>query len=304
MSDLSPDDLSSDASALLDAARGGFEPPAEAKSRLRRGLATAVGVATGAVTSGAAATSAAATAATGSAATATGLVAGGSATASVVTAAGTTATVATTSTVVGTGIGATLTAKVVVGLAVAASVAFGTVVVTNNLDGPAASVPSASAQPSVAPSAAPLAMVPKPVAEAVSVPTVTPPASVALPVAPEPPPLVRPTAPPSIVPTASLTVATVAATSAPAVRSDLAREAEMLRAALAAPPAQALALLDDHARQFPRGTLAEERDAQRVVTLCQLGRRSDAAASYTRFLSAFPASIHRARLDRTCAVTP
>ncbi len=57
-------------------------------------------------------------------------------------------------------------------------------------------------------------------------------------------------------------------------------------------------------RETPRGTLAEERDAQRVVTLCQLGRRGDAAASYTRFSSSYPGSIHRARLDRTCAVTP
>ncbi len=303
MSDLSPDDLSSDASALLDAARGGFDPPAEAKSRMRRGIATAMGVATGAVTSGAAATSAAATAATGSAATATGLVASGSAAASVVTAAG---TAATTSAVVGTGIGATLSAKVVVGLAVVASVAFGTVVVTNNLDAPVASVPSASAQPSLAPSATPLAMIPKPVA---SVITAASAASVApLPVAPEPPPLVRPTAPreaPSVVPAASVTVSAVVATSAPApVRGDLAREADMLRSALAAPPAQALALLDDHARQFPRGALAEERDAQRVVTLCQLGRRDEASVSYTRFVTAFPGSIHRARLERTCAVAP
>lgn len=298
MSDLSPDDLSSDASALLDAARGGFDPPAEAKSRMRRGVATAVGLATGAVTSGAAATTAATTAVGGTAATATGLVAGGSATASVVTAAGTTAT---TTAVLGTGIGATLTAKVVVGLAVAASVAFGTVVVTNNLDAPA--VPSVVAQPS----AAPLAVLPRPAPEPVAAP---PTASVAPSVvAPQPTsvaPPVRASTPREAHSVAATPVASEpsAAPSVAPARGDLAREAELLRSALGAPPARALSLLDDHAREFPRGALAEERDAQRVVTLCQLGRRDEASVSYTRFVAAFPGSIHRARLERTCAVVP
>ena len=50
-------------------------------------------------------------------------------------------------------------------------------------------------------------------------------------------------------------------------------------------PARALELLDEHARIFPDGVLAEERSAERVTTLCALGRFDQARAEAARFLA-------------------
>ncbi|OJY25834.1 MAG: hypothetical protein BGO98_35125 [Myxococcales bacterium 68-20] len=50
------------------------------------------------------------------------------------------------------------------------------------------------------------------------------------------------------------------------------------RVRLASDPTSALSLLDAHARDFPRGQLALERDVLRVDALLRLGRRSDAEA--------------------------
>jgi hypothetical protein len=50
-------------------------------------------------------------------------------------------------------------------------------------------------------------------------------------------------------------------------------------------PARALALLDEHARTFPDGVFAEERSAERVTTLCLLGRLDQARTEAARFLA-------------------
>ncbi len=49
--------------------------------------------------------------------------------------------------------------------------------------------------------------------------------------------------------------------------------------------AAALALLDEHARTFPHGVLSEERSAERVTTLCALGRVAEARVEAQRFLT-------------------
>jgi len=61
-------------------------------------------------------------------------------------------------------------------------------------------------------------------------------------------------------------------------------------------PACALTLLDTHAHFYPRGVLAEERDAERALALAQLGRMMEARAAAAAFLRAHPGSPLGARL--------
>ncbi|MBK8241175.1 MAG: hypothetical protein IPK74_37135 [Deltaproteobacteria bacterium] len=81
-------------------------------------------------------------------------------------------------------------------------------------------------------------------------------------------------------------------------------EAALLRAANralgAGDTALALARLSEHASRFERGTLAQDRDALRVVVLCRAGRRSDAVAARKRFLERWPQSVHAARVRAAC----
>ncbi|MGH7440330.1 MAG: hypothetical protein ACRENE_31945 [Polyangiaceae bacterium] len=75
-----------------------------------------------------------------------------------------------------------------------------------------------------------------------------------------------------------------------AVTPTIGAETQLLRRADQAlrngDPARALDLLDEHARTFPNGVLAQERSAERVTTLCALGRSSEARAEAARFLAA------------------
>lgn len=86
-----------------------------------------------------------------------------------------------------------------------------------------------------------------------------------------------------------------------APESTLAAELALLRPARSSAPAQALALLDEHARRYPRGVLAEERQAQRIVALCGLGRRDEATTALAAFERAYPQSPHTQRARRACA---
>src|SRR5208283_4452338 len=63
---------------------------------------------------------------------------------------------------------------------------------------------------------------------------------------------------------------------------------------------RALALLDEHARRFPKGALGEERDAARINALCALGRTSEARDATERFLRAAPLSPHAGPLRTSC----
>lgn len=61
----------------------------------------------------------------------------------------------------------------------------------------------------------------------------------------------------------------------------------------------ALKLLDEHQRKFPKGLLSEERVAARVQALCALGRTTEASAQLNRLS---PNSLHhRGQSDSPCA---
>lgn len=206
-------------------------------------------------------------------------------------AAGTAAKTAAAST--GTAATTTLAAKIAIGVAVvSATTAGGTVayehvmhdraqttVVVEAPSKPIASA-SASASPSASASAIPEPTLPPPTVTAHVAATAT--------AIPEP----KPTAKPAAI------IATIPDT--------IAEEASLLRAAHASLASNdgtgAMRSLDEHARRFPHGALAEERDAARVMALCAQGRASEARASASAFVSANPRSPFAAQVRRSCAV--
>ena len=66
-------------------------------------------------------------------------------------------------------------------------------------------------------------------------------------------------------------------------------------------PAAALAILDEHARRFPDGTLVEERRASRILALCQLGDVARGRAEADQFIAQLPMSPFVERIRRACA---
>jgi RNA polymerase sigma-70 factor (ECF subfamily) len=62
---------------------------------------------------------------------------------------------------------------------------------------------------------------------------------------------------------------------------------------------KALALLEQHARSFPRGTLAPERIGAQVQALCGLGRRAEADAALRRLA---PGSLQETRARAACGL--
>ena len=105
-----------------------------------------------------------------------------------------------------------------------------------------------------------------------------------------------------MLPTATGTSA-IAVASAPSP-STLLAETELIRAGLAAlhvaDPARALALFDRHEREFPAGILADERDVERIAALCDLGRREDARARASSFLRRRPNAPLTGRVLMSC----
>jgi hypothetical protein len=93
----------------------------------------------------------------------------------------------------------------------------------------------------------------------------------------------------------------------PAWTSTLPAEADLLRSAdesfRAGSPALALAALDEHAARFPSGALVQEREAERVVVLCALGRTQDARTAAGAFLRSWPRSPLAARVRSSCGGT-
>jgi hypothetical protein len=86
--------------------------------------------------------------------------------------------------------------------------------------------------------------------------------------------------------------------------STLAEEVGLLRAAQSAlnggDHELALSRLSEHARRFPNGSMAEERDAARVLALCRAGRMDEARALAQRFLRERPSSPLAARVRASC----
>jgi hypothetical protein len=73
------------------------------------------------------------------------------------------------------------------------------------------------------------------------------------------------------------------------------------RRAAAEHPDQALKLTDEHHRRFPRGMLAQERDAIAIEALADLGRETEARSLYRAFRAAYPQSPYRSRVERALA---
>jgi hypothetical protein len=80
--------------------------------------------------------------------------------------------------------------------------------------------------------------------------------------------------------------------------AELLREADVARKAGDAP--RALALLDEHSARFPHGVLVQEREAERVVVLCALGRADEARAAASAFLREWPRSPLAGRVRASC----
>lgn len=263
-----PTGLSPEARALIAQARGGDDPSDADRARVRRAL-----LATVAGGAGLAATSAASSAAAST---------------------------------VGTGLAATV-AKVAAVILVVGGVGAGTVMVAPWEDPPAVEAPAPRARasrPTVERAAAP-APQPPPVAPAVEAALPVPVDEPSPPVvAPEPPAAPRaetvrprpsrpaPVEPPPPAQPASLPASTLAA------------EVALLRSAQAAlnggDPETALARLGDHARRFPDGAMAEEREAARVLALCRAGRDDEARGAADRFLRERPQSPLVPRVRRGC----
>ncbi len=86
-----------------------------------------------------------------------------------------------------------------------------------------------------------------------------------------------------------------------AAQSDLVAEQGLIDTARAALSrgrgADALRAADDHARKFPRGRLAEEREMLGIQALLLTGKRGDAEARVRRFHEAYPRSLYGAAVD-------
>jgi hypothetical protein len=84
----------------------------------------------------------------------------------------------------------------------------------------------------------------------------------------------------------------------------LLRELSLIRAAASAhrdgQPEEVLRVLSIYDNEFPRGAMRQERDALRVLALCDLGRRHEAKKARERFLKQFPHSPMAARIRNNC----
>src|SRR4029079_3120731 len=110
------------------------------------------------------------------------------------------------------------------------------------------------------------------------------------------------TPPPALETPAATTAASDPCAPAQTSQSGVAGEARLVtdgvRARRSGRSACALSLLDAHARVFPDGVLAEERDAERALALAALGRTAEARTAATAFLRKYPASTRRGSARR------
>lgn len=68
--------------------------------------------------------------------------------------------------------------------------------------------------------------------------------------------------------------------------------------------ASALAALDRHAQDFPRGRLTEEREALAIQALVQAGRLEEARGRAARFRTRFPSSVFLAAISAALGAAP
>jgi hypothetical protein len=126
-------------------------------------------------------------------------------------------------------------------------------------------------------------------------------ASVALEPAATPAPQASATPEPKPAPAASAARATPAeAAPSAGVEDALAGEAKLLNqahAAMATEPQKALVIAGEHAKRYPRGQLAAERELILVQALVKLGRTREAEARGRALRKSTPSSIYGERLD-------
>jgi hypothetical protein len=113
-------------------------------------------------------------------------------------------------------------------------------------------------------------------------------------------------APAAIAPSATMAATAPRASVAPRPTSsspspdDPDREVKLLQRAqdaLAVDQTEALAICAEHARTFPHGLLAQEREVIAVDALVRLGRMDEARERGERFAATFPSSTHRQRIE-------
>lgn len=195
-------------------------------------------------------------------------------------------------------IGATAPVAATVGVSLVAKIGIAVVVVAGSITGVVAISRSAKAPDVVAASTA----------------TVAPKADVVAPSVPkeEPRPAeatATPTAEASPTPTASAVApvkSSPIAASPSASVDPLTSENELIaraqQALASGQPGQALAALDEHARRFPTGALAYEREAARAVALCRAGRTSEGRAAAAPFVAHDPDSPIAQRIKSACGM--
>ena len=91
------------------------------------------------------------------------------------------------------------------------------------------------------------------------------------------------------------------------VHSDPEAELRLIReaqAALGSNPARALSLAAEHARDFPRGVLSQEREVVSIDALNRLGRTTEARARAERFRKSNPGSAYLPRIERLVGAAP
>lgn len=100
----------------------------------------------------------------------------------------------------------------------------------------------------------------------------------------------------------STSSSTSSASSEPAGESGPSGEGEAdylhrARALISTSPAEALALAEAYPRKYPGGKLGQERELVAIEALSALGRTDQARARARLFLTLFPGSAHRQRLE-------
>jgi hypothetical protein len=120
-------------------------------------------------------------------------------------------------------------------------------------------------------------------------------------VAPAPPPSISVAPPPAVSAAAPFEPAASAAPERSARAPEPSSELELVaraESALRSNPAQALRLVEEHARRFPRASLSEEREVIAVEALARLGQGERAVKRAETFNADHPGSAYRARIER------
>ncbi len=261
--------LSRESTDLIDAARRG-EPKLTTTSRAasRAKILARVGVAAGAAGIAAGASTAAATTA-------------GALGAAPVAAAPIAATM-----------GVSLVAKIGLSLVVLAGAVGGVVALTR---------PSAPSAPADRAPVAIASTIESPRAKVSSL--ATPPSlDAAPPVSAAPSATVAPSAPTAAPPSAEPTSSAASSTAADPLASENELIARAQRALASGQAGQALAALDEHARRFPSGMLAPEREAARALALCAAGRTSEGRAAAAPFVKDDADSPIAKRIRSACGM--